>query len=64
MWYFGFFEELNHPSYGSDLASSDYFIFQNQKRLLRGHLFSSHSELKGAVSQWFEKQDKETILKE
>lgn len=33
------FEEINHPCYSPDLAPSDYFLFPNLQRDLRGKLF-------------------------
>ncbi len=30
------FEELNHPAYSPDVAPSDYYLFANLKKNLRG----------------------------
>ena len=38
------FIELNHPAYSPDIASSDYYLFSNLKKFLRGNNFSSDDE--------------------
>ena len=52
------FELIDHPPYSPDLAPSDFFLFPNLKKPLRGIKFSSNEEVKGAVNQWFDSQDK------
>ncbi|KAJ8728788.1 hypothetical protein PYW07_006484 [Mythimna separata] len=47
------FEEINHPPYSPDLAPSDYFLFPNLKKDLRGKRFSDDEELKGAINEHF-----------
>ena len=46
------FEQLNHPPYSPDLATSDYYLFWN----LRGTRFRDDDELKAAKEAWFEDQ--------
>jgi hypothetical protein len=48
-----------HPPCSLYLAPSDHILFWNLKKHSHRHWFSSDSELKGAVSQWFEEQDKD-----
>ena len=50
-------EELNHPPYSPDIAPSDYYLFSNLKRHLRGRIFRDDLELKEAVEEWFESKD-------
>ena len=46
------FEEMRHPSYSPDLAPSDYHLFPNLKKHLRGQRFSTDDELKYATEEW------------
>jgi histone-lysine N-methyltransferase SETMAR len=46
------FEVLPHPPYSPDLAPSDYWLFGEMKKPLRGHQYSSLQALASAVSQW------------
>lgn len=48
------FEELHHPPYSPDLAPSDYFLFANLKKELRGRHFDDNDSLKAAVNEHFE----------
>ena len=50
------FQELNHPPYSPDLAPSDYFLFRNLKKNLRGQRFSNDEDLIAAVEGYFEGQ--------
>ena len=44
------FEQLNHPPYSLDLASSDYYLFRYLKSHLRGMKFrEDHDEIKAAT---------------
>ena len=52
------FQELNHPPYSPDLAPSDFFLFRNMKKPLRGRRFQTDEEVKAAVIEWFEGQEK------
>lgn len=47
------FEEINHAPYSPDLAPSDYFLFPNLKKDLRGKRFSDDEELKAAIDAHF-----------
>lgn len=57
------FQQLNHPPYSPDLAPSDYFLFRNLKKFLRGKFFSSDEQVKEAVSDWFGDHEKEFYSK-
>jgi len=50
------FEEMRHPAYSPDLASSDYHLFPNVKKHLRGQRFSTDDELKYATEEWLKEQ--------
>lgn len=52
------FAEINHPPYSPDLAPCDYFLFKNLKKNLRGRRFSTDEEMKEAVNDHFDTQDK------
>lgn len=51
------FKILPHPPYSPDLAPSDYFLFPNLKRNLRGRKFDDEEEVIGAVDQYLEDQE-------
>ena len=38
------FIKLNHPAYSRDIAPSDYYLFSNLKKFLRGKNFNSDNE--------------------
>jgi hypothetical protein len=46
------------------VAPSDYSLFLNLKKHLRGRRFSSYDEFKGDVSQWFEEEGKDFYFSE
>ncbi|GBP64078.1 Histone-lysine N-methyltransferase SETMAR [Eumeta japonica] len=48
------FSEIDHPPYSPDLASSDYFLFSNLKKELRGRRFVDDNQMKMAVESHFE----------
>ncbi|XP_063533696.1 histone-lysine N-methyltransferase SETMAR-like [Cydia strobilella] len=48
------FTEVDHPPYSPDMAPSDYFLFPNLKRDLRGKKFFNDEELEAAVLGHFE----------
>lgn len=48
------FKLLEHPPYSPDLAPSDFRLFPNLKRFLRGKRFSSNEEVITAVDGYFE----------
>ena len=50
------FEEMHHPPYSPDMASSDYHMFPNLKQHLRGQRFSTDNELKYATEEWLKEQ--------
>ena len=43
------FELLPHPSYSTDLAPSDFYLFPNMKKQLRGKVHGSDDAIKDAV---------------
>lgn len=51
------FVELNHPPYSPDLAPSDFFLFPNLKKKLRGKRFSDDNELTATEKQHFMEQE-------
>lgn len=51
------FSQLNHPPYSPDLAPSDYFLFKNLKKELKGKRFHTDDDVKAAVLDYF--RDKE-----
>lgn len=53
------FVEINHPPYSPDLAPSDYYLFPNLKKELRGKHFSDDDELKAAINAHFEEKSEE-----
>jgi len=50
------FEEMHHPPYSPELASSDYHLFPNLKQHLCGQRFSTDDELKYATEEWLKEQ--------
>ena len=46
------YELIPHPVYSPDLAPSDYFLFQNSKKDIRGRHFWSNEEVVVAVEEW------------
>ncbi|GBP15172.1 Histone-lysine N-methyltransferase SETMAR [Eumeta japonica] len=48
------FSEIHHPPYSPDLAPSDYFLFSNLKKELRGRRFVDDNQMKMAVESHFE----------
>ena len=48
------YELLPHPPYSPDLAPSDYWLFADLKRMLRGHRFGSNDELISETNAYFE----------
>ena len=52
------FELLPHPTYSPDLASSDYWLFADIKRMLQGKRFSSSEEVISETKVYFEAKDK------
>ncbi|EGI63030.1 Histone-lysine N-methyltransferase SETMAR [Acromyrmex echinatior] len=52
-----FNELLPHPAYSPDLASCDYFLFQNLK-WFRGKRFTTREQLIAETEAYFEELDK------
>jgi histone-lysine N-methyltransferase SETMAR len=46
------FEVLKHPTYSSDLAPSDYYLFSNLEKHLKRIKFSSITEATSAADGW------------
>jgi hypothetical protein len=53
------FTELPHPAYSPDLTPSDYNLFPNLKKDLKGRKFESIEEGQEAAMQWLRSQRKE-----
>ncbi|GBP10054.1 Putative uncharacterized protein FLJ37770 [Eumeta japonica] len=56
------FSEIEHPPYSPDLAPSDYFLFSNLKKELRGRRFVDDNQMKMAVESHFDCKEKECFL--
>lgn len=52
------FGTITHPPYSPDLAPSDFFLFPNLKKDLRGNRFCDDEALKAAVEEHFYTKDK------
>ena len=52
------YELLPHPPYSPDLASSDFFLFADLKRMLTGKKFSSDEEVIAETEAYFEDKEK------
>ena len=46
------YELIPHPAYSPDLAPSDYFLFPNLKKDIRGRHFRSKEEVVVTVEEW------------
>ena len=51
------FELLPYPLYSLDLASSDYWLFADLKKMLQGKRFGSNEELIAETEAYFESKD-------
>ncbi|KAF7273371.1 hypothetical protein GWI33_013923 [Rhynchophorus ferrugineus] len=51
------FKLVPHPPYSPDLASSNYFLFSDLKRMLAGKKFSSNEEVIAESEAYFEAKD-------
>ena len=51
------FELIPHPAYSPDLAPSDFFLFPNLKKDIRGLHFQSDEEVVTAVEEWVNGKD-------
>jgi len=56
------FELLSPLSYSTDLAPSDYHVFQSLKDSLRGQSFVCGEEVIHTINDWFELQDKQFFV--
>ena len=52
------FELLPHPPYSPDLASSDFYLFADLRKMLQGKRFISDDEVIAATEAYFEAKDK------
>ena len=50
-------ELIPHPAYSPDLAPSDFFLFPNLKKDIRGLHFQSDEEVVMAVEEWVNGKD-------
>ena len=48
---------ISHPAYSPDLAPSDFFLFPNLKKDIRGLHFRSDEEVVTAVEEWVKGKD-------
>ena len=51
------YELIPHPAYFPDLAPSDFFLFPNLKKDIRGRHFRSDEEVVTAVEEWVNGKD-------
>ena len=51
------YELIPHPAYSPDLAPSDFFLFPNLKKDIRGLHFRSDEEVVTALEEWFNGKD-------
>ena len=51
------YELIPHPAYSPDLAPSDFFLFPNLKKDIRGLHFRSDEEVVTAVEEWASGKD-------
>ena len=51
------YELIPHPAYSPDLAPSDYYLFPNLKKDIRGRHFQSNKEVVAAVEEWVRDKD-------
>jgi histone-lysine N-methyltransferase SETMAR len=53
------FQCLDHPPYSLDLAPSDYHLFPELKKQMKGRHFSSDMEVNAAAEIWLDVQTSE-----
>ena len=51
------YELISHPAYSPDLVPSDYFLYPNLKKDIRGRHFRSNEEVVAAVEEWVRDKD-------
>jgi histone-lysine N-methyltransferase SETMAR len=56
------FEVRSHPHYSPDLVPSDFHFFPHLKRDLKGTHFTSHDEVKQAVTSWIKQRNHEFFI--
>lgn len=56
------FEPIRYPPYSPDLAPSDYFLFPQLKKSLRGKRFSSVEDLKASISEHFDSKSEDNFF--
>ena len=56
------YELIPHPTYPPDLASSDFFLFPNLKKDIRGRHFRSDEEVVTAVEEWVNGKDPDFFI--
>ena len=54
---------LSHPPYSPDLAPSDFYLFNNLKRNLRGQRYETKDELRDAVTSFLNEKPPEFFKK-
>ena len=52
------FELLPYPPYSPDLATSDYWLFADIKKMLQGRKFGSNEEVIAETEAYFASKDK------
>ena len=55
------YELIPQPAYSPDLAPSDYFLFPNLKKDIRGRHFRSNEEVVAAVEEWVGHKDPDLL---
>ena len=58
------YELIPHPAYSPDLAPSDFFLFPNLKKDIRGRHFRSDEEVVAEVEDWFYGKDPDFFTSE
>ena len=56
------YELIPHPAYSPDLAPSDFFLFPNLKKDIRGLHFRSDKEVVMAVEEWVSGKDPDLFI--
>ena len=51
------YDLVPHPAYSTDLAPSDFFLFPNLKKDIRGRYFRSEEEVVMVVEEWVNVKD-------
>ena len=55
------YELIPHPAYSPDLAPSNFFLFPNMKKNVRGCHFRSDEEAVTAVEEWVNGKDPDLL---